>query len=51
VLLTNACCARVRDNHDRTVPEGYLLCTAHPDGMLEREFVRFAPAENSVAAS
>jgi hypothetical protein len=50
-LITNACCARVRDNHDRTVPEGYLLCTAHADGALEREFVRFTRAEASVAAT
>lgn len=44
-VLTNACCARVRANHDGTTPEGYLLCTAHADGRLEREFVRFIPAE------
>lgn len=46
-VLTNACCSRVRGNHDGTIPEGYLLCTAHPDGALEREFVRFVPAERS----
>lgn len=49
VVLTNACCARVRDNHDHTTAEGYLLCTAHPGGTLEREFVRFAPAEHSMS--
>jgi hypothetical protein len=47
-VLTNACCARVRDNHDGTIPEGYLLCTAHSGGMLEREFVRYLPAEKSM---
>lgn len=46
-LLTNCCCSRARDNHDRSVPEGYLLCTAHPDGRLERELVRFTSAELS----
>jgi predicted phosphodiesterase len=51
ILLTNACCARMRDNHDRTIPEGYLVCTAHPDGAMEREFVRFTPAELSAAAA
>jgi hypothetical protein len=50
MLLTNACCSRIRNNHDRTIPEGYLLCTAHPDGGLEREFVRFGPAEQADAA-
>lgn len=50
-LLTNCCCSRVRDNHDRSIPEGYLLCTAHPDGTLERELVRFTPAEMSLAAN
>lgn len=49
-LLTNCCCARVRDNHDGTIPEGYLRCTAHPDGTIERELIRFAPAERSMPA-
>jgi hypothetical protein len=49
-LLTNCCCARVRDNHDGSIPEGYLLCSAQPDGGLQREFIRFAPAELSAAS-
>ncbi len=51
VLLTNCCCSRAQDNHDGTIPEGYLVCTAYPEGRLEREFVRFAPAENSRPAA
>jgi hypothetical protein len=44
LLETNTCCSRVRSPHDGTSSEGYLLCTAHPDGTLERAFVEFAPA-------
>lgn len=44
VVLTNACCSRVQKNHDGTTRQGYLLCTAHADGRLEREFVEFEPA-------
>lgn len=48
VVLTNACCSRMRDNHDGSLPEGYIVCTAHGDGRLDREFVEFAPAIDSV---
>jgi len=48
VILTNACCSRARDNHDDSLPEGYILCTAHADGRLDREFIEFAPAIDSV---
>jgi calcineurin-like phosphoesterase family protein len=47
VLTTNACCSRVRANHDETRPEGYQLCTAHRDGRLDREFIEFKPASDS----
>ena len=43
-LLTNACCSRVRDNHDGSLEEGYLLCTASADGRLSWEFVEFLAA-------
>jgi hypothetical protein len=48
-LVTNACCARVRNNHDGTIPEGYWLCTAQTDGTLVREFTAYAPAWPAVA--
>jgi len=43
-LLTNACCSRVRDNHDGSLEEGYLLCTASADGRLSWAFVEFLAA-------
>jgi hypothetical protein len=43
-LVTNACCSRMRDNHDGSLEEGYLVCTANPDGRLTKEFVEFAAA-------
>ena len=43
-LLTNACCSRMRDNHDKSLEEGYLLCTAAADGRLSWEFVEFLAA-------
>ncbi|MBE2212540.1 MAG: metallophosphoesterase [Opitutaceae bacterium] len=46
LLTTNVCCARVRTNHDGTRPEGYLVCTAYPDGRLVQEFVEFEPASD-----
>lgn len=48
-LVTTACCSRRRQNHDGTLPEGYLVCTAHADGTLEREFVEFLPAQDTLA--
>jgi len=48
-LLTNACCSRVRDNHDGSLEEGYLLCTAQPDGRLAWEFTEFVPARRRSA--
>lgn len=44
LLMTDVCCSRVRANHDGTRPEGYLLCTASPDGRLIQEFVEYEPA-------
>ncbi len=46
-LVTNACCSRLRDNHDGSLEEGYIVCTAHPDGRLERQFVEFAAARKA----
>jgi hypothetical protein len=39
-----ACCSRLRDNHDGSLAEGYLLCTATADGRLSWEFVEFVAA-------
>lgn len=50
-LLTNACCSRMRDNHDGSLEEGYLLCTGHPDGRLTWEFVEFAAARKRDVSS
>ena len=44
-VLTNTCCSRVRGPHDDTTAEGYLVCTAHPDGRLDRVFIPYKPAE------
>ena len=44
LVTTNVCCARVRANHDGSKEEGYLVCTAHPDGQLIQEFVEYRPA-------
>lgn len=49
-LITNACCSRVRDNHDGSLEEGYLLCSASADGKLTWEFVEFVAARKVVAA-
>ena len=46
-LLTNACCSRMRDNHDGSLDEGYLLCTATADGRLSWEFVEFTRARKA----
>ena len=43
-LVTNACCSRMRDNHDGSLEEGYLLCSAGTDGRLTSQFVEFAAA-------
>lgn len=40
--VTNACCARVRDNHDGTKAKGYFVVRGSADGLLTREFVEFA---------
>ncbi len=42
MLVTNRCCARIRDNHDGTPGKGYWLCSVQ-DGRLDREFVPFKP--------
>jgi hypothetical protein len=41
-VVTNACCARVRENHDGTKAKGYFVANGTPDGTLTREFVPFA---------
>jgi len=41
-LLTNACCARVRGNHDGTKIKGYWLFRAELDGTFERTFIPFS---------
>jgi hypothetical protein len=46
-LVTNACVARVRGNHDGTTTKGYWRCEGREDGTLRREFVAWpgpAPA-------
>jgi hypothetical protein len=40
--VTNACCARVRGNHDGTTQKGYFVVQGGADGVLAREFVEFA---------
>jgi hypothetical protein len=40
-VLTNRCCARVRDNHDGTKEKGYWVMHC-AEGRLSREFVTFA---------
>jgi hypothetical protein len=40
-LVTNACVARVRDNHDGTPEKGYLVVDGAPDGRLTTAFVEF----------
>ncbi len=40
-LVTNACVARVRDNHDGTSEKGYLVVDGAPDGRLTSTFVEF----------
>jgi hypothetical protein len=50
VLVTNTCCSRLRHTHDGTLPEGYQLCAAHPDGRLERFFIEFEPARKPEAS-
>jgi 3',5'-cyclic AMP phosphodiesterase CpdA len=46
-LVINACCSRMRDNHDGSLEEGYLLCTAQPDGRLTWQFVEFLAARKA----
>lgn len=43
-LVTNACVARVRDNHDGTPEKGYLVVDGAPDGRLTSVFVEFKGA-------
>jgi 3',5'-cyclic AMP phosphodiesterase CpdA len=43
-IVTNACCSRMRDNHDGSLEEGYLLCTAAANGRLDWEFVEHRAA-------
>jgi hypothetical protein len=39
-VVTNRCCARIRDNHDGSKAKGYWLCTAR-GGDLTWEFVEY----------
>jgi hypothetical protein len=48
-LVINACCSRLRDNHDGSLEEGYLLCLAQPDGRLTWEFVEYVAARKASA--
>lgn len=40
-LITNACVARVRDNHDKTPEKGYLVVDGDAQGRLKTSFVQF----------
>ena len=40
-LITNACVARVRDNHDKTPEKGYLVVDGDANGRLKTSFVQF----------
>ncbi len=40
-LVTNACAARVRDNHDDSPHKGYLVVDGDANGRLTRTFVEF----------
>ena len=39
-LVTNACVARVRDNHDGTREKGYLVVDGAPDGTADDSLCR-----------
>jgi Icc protein len=41
LLATSRCCARVRQNADKSPLKGWYVCTAKPDGTLTRRFVEF----------
>jgi hypothetical protein len=41
LLVTNRCCARIRDNHDGSKTKGYWLCKAQR-GELAWEFVDYS---------
>jgi 3',5'-cyclic AMP phosphodiesterase CpdA len=41
LMTTNRCCARVRNNHDRSPLKGWFVCEAGPDGKLNRRFVEY----------
>lgn len=43
LLTTSRCCARVRNNADKSPLKGWWVCKAKPDGTLERRFVEFRP--------
>ncbi|MFT3721946.1 MAG: metallophosphoesterase [Hyphomonadaceae bacterium] len=44
-LVTSRCCSRVRGNRDGSPLKGFWVCSAHPDGKLDRRFVALpAPA-------
>jgi len=46
VLLTSRCCARVRNNADKSPLKGWFVCRAQADGTLTRQFHTFqAPAD------
>jgi 3',5'-cyclic AMP phosphodiesterase CpdA len=43
LLTTSRCCARVRNNADKSPLKGWWLCQAQPDGTLARKFIEFHP--------
>ena len=50
-LTTSRCCARVRNNADRSLQKGWFVCETKADGSLTRRFVEFrAPADIPVPA-
>jgi hypothetical protein len=52
MLTTSRCCARVRNNADRSPLKGWFVCEARADGTLARRFVEFqAPADIPVPAA
>lgn len=47
LLITQRCCARIRGNADQSPLKGWFVCTARPDGSVERRFVEAPPIVGS----
>jgi hypothetical protein len=43
ILTTSRCCARVRNNADKSPLKGWWLCHAQTGGALTRQFIEFRP--------